>query len=259
MTARTLRVIAVFLGFLVVWEGLVRLFAVPTWFLPAPLVIFAELATDPYIYLINSLDTLMTTLLGFAAAFVAGVALAIAIVYSRVLENTLYTLLVSFNSIPKIALAPLFIIWLGTGLKSKVAVSFLIAFFPIVIDMVLGLRSTDPEALNLFKTMHGSPFKALVKIRFPNALPYLFAGLKVAISLALVGAVAGEFIASQSGLGYLILTAQGMFFTPRVFAAILLLGVMGTILFYLVDLAERLICPWHVAHRDELLGAPARG
>lgn len=256
---RTLRVLAVFLGFLVLWEAGVRIFAVPTWFLPAPSIVFAEFGTDPKLYIVNSLDTLMTTLLGFGIAFVLGILLAVAIVYSRFLENTLYTLLVSFNSIPKIALAPLFIIWLGTGLQSKVAVSFLIAFFPIVIDMVLGLRSTDPEALNLFKTMHGSPLKALLKIRFPNALPYLFAGMKVAISLALVGAVAGEFIASQSGLGYVILTAQGMFFTPRVFAAILLLGVMGTILFYLVDLAERLVCPWHVAHRDEHLGAPARG
>lgn len=256
---RGLRVLAVFLGTLLLWEVLVRLFDVPTWFLPAPSIVFAEYGTDPKLYVVNALDTLATTMLGFGIAFFAGIGLAIAIVYSKFLENTLYTLLVSFNSIPKIALAPLFIIWLGTGMQSKVAVSFLIAFFPIVIDMVLGLRSTDPEALNLFKTMHGSALKALLKIRFPNALPYLFAGMKVAISLALVGAVAGEFIASQSGLGYVILTAQGMFFTPRVFAAILLLGVMGTILFYLVDLAERLVCPWHVAHREERLGAPARG
>ncbi|MBX3552465.1 MAG: ABC transporter permease [Pseudolabrys sp.] len=257
--SRSLRILAVFLGFLLVWEAGTRLFDVPTWFLPSPSVIFVELRSDPMLYLVQSLDTLATTMLGFGAAFVLGVLLAIAIVYSRVLENTLYTLLVSFNSIPKIALAPLFIIWLGTGLQSKVAVSFLIAFFPIVIDMVLGLRSTDPEALNLFKTMHGSSFHALTKIRFPNALPYMFSGMKVAISLALVGAVAGEFIASQSGLGYVILTAQGMFFTPRVFAAILLLGVMGTILFYLVDLAERLVCPWHVAHREEEVAAAARG
>lgn len=259
MTSRSLRMMAVFLGFLMLWEALARIFNIPTWLLPAPSVIFAELQSDPMLYLVNSLDTLMTTLLGFLTAFVLGVILAIAIVYSRFLENTLYTLLVSFNSIPKIALAPLFIIWLGTGLQSKVAVSFLIAFFPIVIDMVLGLRSTDPEALNLFKTMHGSPLHALIKIRLPNSLPYMFSGLKVAISLALVGAVAGEFIASQSGLGYVILTAQGMFLTPRVFAAIVLLGVMGTVLFYLVDLAERLVCPWHVAHREDATAVAARG
>lgn len=259
MTSRSLRMILVFLGFFLLWEVLVRLLKVPTWLLPAPTVILEELKSDPMLYVQHSLDTLVTTLLGFTTAFVLGVVLAIAIVYSPFLESTLYTLLVSFNSIPKIALAPLFIIWLGTGVQSKVAVSFLIAFFPIVIDMVLGLRSVDPEALNLFKTMHGSSFHALTKIRFPNALPYMFSGLKVAISLALVGAVAGEFIASQSGLGYLILTAQGMFFTPRVFAAILLLGVMGTILFYVVDLAERLVCPWHVAHRGDDVAVAARG
>jgi NitT/TauT family transport system permease protein len=259
MTNRSLKIVVVLAGFLVAWEALVRLFQIPAWFLPAPSVIFAELASAPDVYLQNSLSTLATTLLGFAVAFVAGVALAVVIVYSRILETALYTLLVSFNSVPKIALAPLFIIWLGTGPQSKVAVSFLIAFFPIVIDTVLGLRSTDPDALNLFRTMRGSTIQALILIRIPNALPYLFSGLKVAISLALVGAVAGEFIASQNGLGYLILAAQGMFQTPRVFAALLVLGVMGTILFYLVDLAERLVCPWHVAYRGEDLSVAARG
>jgi NitT/TauT family transport system permease protein len=259
MSLQSLKIAAVLIGFFALWEALVRAFAVPTWLLPAPSVIFAELISAPATYAEHSFYTLITTLMGFGTAFVCGVILAIGIVYSRILETTLYTLLVSSNSIPKIALAPLFIIWMGTGIQSKVAVSFLIAFFPIVIDMVLGLRSIDPDALNLFKTMHGSALQALLKIRFPNALPYMFSGLKVAISLALVGAVAGEFIASQNGLGYLILAAQGMFFTPRVFAAILLLGVMGTILFYLVDLAERLVCPWHVSHRDEDMRVAARG
>jgi NitT/TauT family transport system permease protein len=246
MPLQSLKITAVLLGFFALWEALVRAFSVPTWLLPAPSVILVELVSAPGTYAEHSFYTLMTTLMGFGTAFVFGVILAIGIVYSRILETTLYTLLVSSNSIPKIALAPLFIIWMGTGIQSKVAVSFLIAFFPIVIDMVLGLRSIDPDALNLFKTMHGSALQALLKIRFP-------------ISLALVGAVAGEFIASQNGLGYLILAAQGMFFTPRVFAAILLLGVMGTILFYLVDLAERLVCPWHVSHRDEDMRVAARG
>ena len=128
--------------------------------------------------------------------------------------------------------------------------SFLIALFSIVIDTVLGLRSADPEALDLLKTMKGTRLQALVKIRFPNALPYMFAGMKVAISLALVGAIAGEFVASQEGLGFVILSSQSMFQTVRVFAAILLLGIGGTLLFFLVDLAERLACPWHVSHRS---------
>jgi NitT/TauT family transport system permease protein len=188
-------------------------------------------------------------LLGFALAVVIGVLAAIGIVYSRILESTLYTLLVSLNSIPKIALAPLFIIWMGTGVSSKVAISMLIALFSIVIDTVLGLRSVDPDVLDMSRSMRASPLQVLWKIRFPTALPAMFAGMKVAISLALVGAIAGEFVASQVGLGYVILTAQGMFNITRVFAAVVLLGVIGTILFYLVALAERIAVPWHVSQR----------
>ena len=247
---RALAVLLVMLGFFAVWEAGVRLFNVPSYFLPPPSLVLQELASEPVWYLKHTAYTVLTTMEGFALALAVGVAAAIGIVYSRVLENTLYTLLVSLNSIPKIALAPLFIIWFGTGAESKVAVSFLIALFSIVIDTVLGLRSADPEALDLLKTMKGSRLQALMKIRFPNALPYMFAGMKVAISLALVGAIAGEFVASQEGLGFVILSSQSMFQTVRVFAAILLLGVGGTLLFFLVDLAERLACPWHVSHRS---------
>lgn len=137
----------------------------------------------------------------------------------------------------------------GTGLASKIAITFLIALFAIVVDTVLGLRSVDPDALDLFRAMRGSTLQSLLWLRLPNALPYVFAGMKVAISLALVGAIAGEFVASQAGLGYVILSAQGAFQTSRVFAAIVLLGILGTILFFLVDLMERLVCPWHVSHR----------
>lgn len=246
---RTVSVTLVVFGFLVAWEALVALFAPPVYFLPPPSVVLGEIAKEPLWYLDHTLQTLYTTMLGFGLALIVGVLAAVGIVYSRLVENTLYTLLVSLNSIPKIALAPLFIIWMGTGTASKVAVSFLIALFAIVIDAVLGLKSVNPDALDLLRTMRASPLQTLFKVRFPNALPHLFAGMKVAISLALVGAIAGEFVASHEGLGYVILSAQGMFQTDRVFASIILLGVMGTILFFLVDLAERTVCPWHVSHR----------
>ena len=246
---RPIMVTLVIVGFFAVWEAFCDLLHVPIYFLPQPSAIALEFLSAPDWYLQQCLFTLITTLIGFGAAFVVGLIAAVGITYSKILENTLYTLLVSLNSVPKIALAPLFIIWLGTGMNSKVAISFLIALFSIVIDTVLGLRSADPDALDLLKTMHGSPMQALFKIRIPTALPHMFAGMKVAISLALVGAIAGEFVASQEGLGWVILSAQGMFQTTRVFAAIILLGVMGTILFFLVDIAERLVCPWHVSHR----------
>lgn len=246
---RPLMVTLVIVGFFGIWEAFCDLLHVPIYFLPPPSAIAMEFLSAPDWYLKQCLFTLITTLIGFGAAFVVGLIAAVGITYSKILENTLYTLLVSLNSVPKIALAPLFIIWLGTGMNSKVAISFLIALFSIVIDTVLGLRSADPDALDLLKTMHGSPLQALFKIRVPTALPHMFAGMKIAISLALVGAIAGEFVASQEGLGWVILSAQGMFQTTRVFAAIILLGVMGTILFFLVDVAERLVCPWHVSHR----------
>jgi NitT/TauT family transport system permease protein len=243
-------VIVVLGSFLVIWEASVRIAGVPSYFLPAPSAIFFEIAQNPSWYMRHSAYTIGACLLGFFMALVVGVLAAIGIVYSRFLENTLYTFLVSLNSIPKIALAPLFIIWMGTNLSSKVAISMLIALFAVVIDTVLGLRSVDPEVLDMAKSMRARPLQVLWKIRFPSALPAMFAGMKVAISLALVGAIAGEFVASSVGLGYVILTAQGMMQTTRVFAAVVLLGVLGTLLFYAVSLVEYFAIPWHVSQRS---------
>jgi NitT/TauT family transport system permease protein len=252
---RSLSVTLVIAGFFLLWELAVRLSGVPNYILPSPSEIAVELASDPLWYARHAVYTIGSCLLGFFLALVIGVLAAIGIVYSRILESTLYTLLVSLNSIPKIALAPLFIIWMGTGAISKVAISMLIALFAIVIDTVLGLRSVDPDVLDLTKSMRATPLQVLWKVRFPTALPAMFAGMKVAISLALVGAIAGEFVASQVGLGYAILTAQGMFQTTRVFAAIVLLGVLGTVLFYLVNLVERWVVPWHVSQRGTAMAS----
>src|SRR6185503_13596441 len=155
----------------------------------------------------------LATVLGFALAVIIGVGLAVIIVYSRTAEQTIYAALVALNSIPKVAIAPLFIIWVGTGFPSKVTMAAVIALFAIVIDTVLGLRSLDPELLDLARSMGARPRGILFTIRFPNALPSIFAGMKVAISLALVGTIVGEFVASQRGLGYVILSAQGTFDT----------------------------------------------
>jgi NitT/TauT family transport system permease protein len=244
-------VILVLVGFFGLWEAGVRAFGTPEYFLPAPSAIFLEFLKEPLWYARHAAYTVGACLMGFGLAFLVGVAAAVGIVYSRVLEHTLYTLLVSLNSIPKIALAPLFIIWMGTGTESKVAVAMLIALFSIVIDTVLGLRSVEPDVLDMSRSMQASPLQILLKIRFPTALPAMFAGMKVAISLALVGAIAGEFVASQVGLGYVIMIAQGMFQTKRVFVSILLLGILGTILFYAVALVERILVPWHVSQRGE--------
>jgi NitT/TauT family transport system permease protein len=246
------RLLAIVLALtVVVWELAARWLNVPSFLLPAPSAIYTEFASSPGYFLIESVSTLETTLAGFALAVVIGVALAIAIVYSRFLDRTLYTALIAMNSVPKVALAPLFVIWLGTGFQSKIAIAMLIAVFPILIDTVLGLKSIDPEMLNMARAGQASTLQTLVKIRFPNALPSMFAGMKVAISLALVGAIVGEFVAGSIGLGHVILAAQGNFDTPRVFVALVLLGILGTLLFNAIELVERLTLPWHVSHRGQ--------
>ena len=234
---------------LVAWEASVSFFQTSALILPAPSAIFAAFWETPGIFLRHLGFTLLVTAAGFALAVLIGIILAVGIVYSTFLERTVYTLLVALNSIPKVALAPLFVIWMGTGTEPKIAIALMLALFPIVIDMVLGLRSVEPDMLHLARVSKATPLQVLFKIRFPCALPSLFAGMKVAISFALVGAIVGEFVAGSMGLGFQILVAQGQFDTTRVFVSLVLLGVAGTILFFLIDYAERLVLPWHVSQR----------
>jgi len=229
----------ILVGLLGLWEISVWVTGVKSFILPAPSHISREFASAWGFFIGHAAYTTGTTLLGFAIAVVFGVAGAIGIVYSKVLNLLFSSLLVSLNSVPKVALAPLFVIWMGT-----------------VIDAVMGLKSIDPDMLNLSRACRASAFKTLWKIRFPNALPSIFSGMKVGISFALVGAIVGEFVAGSTGLGYVILIAQGNFDTPRVFAALLLLGLIGTVLFYAVDLAESLCLPWHVSQRADQQANP---
>jgi len=234
---------------LLLWQAATWLFEPSPFLLPDPISIGQALVANPGMYLINAYYTAANTLLGFGLSGVIGFVLALGIVYSRFLEATVYTTLVAINSMPKVALAPLFVVWMGTGNTSKVAMAFLIAIFAIVIEAVLGLRSLDTEIVDLGRSMRGSPLKLLWKIRLPNALPSLFAGMKVAIGLSLVGVLVGEFVSAQHGLGYVIMAAQGAFDTPRVFVAILLLSIMGTMLFRMIEIIERRVIPWHVSQR----------
>lgn len=247
--SETRDVVLVLAACLLLWEVGVRIFQPPQLILPAPSTIVAAFMETPGLFLRHLGFTLVMTLVGFILSVVLGVALAVGIVYSRFLERTVYTLLVALNSIPKVALAPLFVIWMGTGPEPKIAIALMLGIFPIVIDTVLGLRSVDPDMLSLARVSKASSWAVLTKIRFPCALPSLFAGMKVAISFALVGALVGEFVAGSYGIGFQILVAQGQFDTVRVFVSLLLLGIVGTILFFLVDYAERLLLPWHVSQR----------
>ena len=246
---KPLSVAGTLLGACAVWELCVRLFHVPGFLLPPPSRVVAEFIDSPAYYLYHTGFTLWTTTAGFALSVVIGALISTAIVYSRFLERTLFTLLITFNSVPKVALAPLFVIWLGTGALPKIAIAFTIAVFSIVISTVFGLRSADPDLVALARSARASEMQILWKIRLPSALPSAFSGMKISISVALVGAIVGEFVAGSFGLGQVILVAQSSFQTARMFAAIMLLGILGTILFYAVELAERWTIPWHISQR----------
>lgn len=232
------------IAFLALWEVLVRALHVRPITLPPPSAVLAELWGEGRFYLDHALYTLWTTLAGFIFAAVIGVLLATMLVGSKWFEHTAYPLIIGLNSVPKVAIAPLFVIWLGTGSEPKIAIAFLIAVFAVIVDAMHGLRSVPSDVLDLGRVLKGSRSAFFFKVRLPGALPSILAGMKVAISLALVGAIVGEFVASQRGLGYVILSAQGTFDTTRVFAAVVILALMGLGLYGGLALAERRLTPW---------------
>lgn len=248
------RPLLAFIALLLIWEAVVRGGLVPRFLLPQPSDVLLAIADDASMLTSNAAYTLGTTLAGFFLSLVLGVVLAMLIVQFKVVEDTLYPLLVSFNSLPKVAVAPLFIVWLGTGVEPKIAIAAMIAIFAIVIDTVHGLRSVHPDMLDLGRALRGSRLDVLWRIRLPHALPSLFAGMKVAVSLALIGAIVGEFVAAKQGLGFVILMAQGQLDVVRMFAALAVLSVLGLLLFYLVVWAEKLCVPWQASRQRATSG-----
>lgn len=238
-------VAAVIIAILLLWQFGTKLFQVPDFVLPTPLAIAAKLVKEWRLLLDNSVETSEEVLAGFGLSVVVGIPLAIGMVYSRVFDKVASTLMVSLQTIPKVALAPIFVLWFGYGLLPKVLVGFLIAFFPIVIATVVGMRAVEKDMIYLVQSMGANTLQTFIKIRVPKALPSIFGGLKVGIGQAVIGAVVGEFIAAQRGLGYLQLIANVHLDTPLLFAAVVALSILGVLLYNLVSLAERLVIPWH--------------
>ena len=238
----------------VVWEVGVRLAHVPAYLLPPPSAIFQSLVSDWKVIYLNITPTLIAIVGGFALSVVIGIPLATLIVFSRFAERMLYPPMIASQAIPKVAIAPLFVVWMGFGVLPKVWIAFLIAFFPVVIDTVVGLRSVQPEMLQLGRSMGGGTLKVFLKLRLPNALPNIFAGLKVAIALAVVGAITGEFVGSQSGLGYLLTSASGQMDTALVFAVLVTISVIAMLLFMIIEAIEKLVIPWHSSMRSRNVG-----
>lgn len=188
--------------------------------------------------------TLKETLYGFILALVVGIPMAVAVANSRAMNLMFYPLLIGLQSVPKVALAPIILVWLGTGMESKLAIVWLVAFFPIIVDTVAGLRSTPRELLELARSLRASPMQIFLKVQLPAALPFIFTGAKVAITLAVIGAVIGEFVGSSEGLGFLLLSATSQLDSPLAFAALFALSFLGMFVYLLVELAERLAAPW---------------
>jgi NitT/TauT family transport system permease protein len=233
------------------WELAVHTMDIPPYFLPAPSAIFEEMIAQRSVLLPNALVTLSEILGGFAASVLVGVPLAVAIAYSRFFERTLYPLLVTSQAVPKVAIAPLIIVWFGFGWQPKILVAFLIAFFPILIDTIVGVKSTPVEMIHLARSMGASFWHKFWIIRFPYALPFIFSGLKVAITLAVVASIVAEFVGADAGLGYVMQVANGQLNTRLLFAAMMLLSLMGVVLFFLVEQIERAVLPWHASKRVE--------
>src|SRR6266446_6074033 len=230
------------LALVALWELLVRGFNIPGWLLPAPSAIAIALAEWRDELVRHSLVTLYETLLGFALSIAISIPLAVAVVHSAILRNTIYPILLAFQSVPKVAIAPLLL--LGFGVLPKIAVVFLVCFFPIIVATATGLSAVPAPLMELIRSLSASTMQTFIKIRFPTAMPYMFVGLKVAITLAVIGAVIGEFVGSEDGLGYLILVSTSQSRTPLAFAALVLLTIMSIVLYYGIALIERIVVPW---------------
>jgi len=231
------------------WLAAEREWVAP-YLVPRPAAVWDKILSEWGSLMHHSYVTLYETVIGFALATVLGVVTAVLIAYSRTMDKALYPIVLFAQVIPKIAIAPLLVVWFGNGLAPKIILAVLIAFFPVVVSGVAGLRSTDPELLELSATMGASRWKTFRKIRFPNALPHLMAGEKVAVTLAVVGAVVGEFVGASEGLGYVLLLANGNLDAALLFAALILMSLIGIVLFVVVEVAEALLIPWHASRRS---------
>ena len=241
---RVLKVGVTLIVLVVIWEIACRAFQVPSYLVPAPSAIAEKLYEKRDLYLGHTWVTLYETLAGFALAVVIGVVAAALIVVVPSVRDVVMPLLLIAQIVPEVAIAPILLIWFGYGLLPKVIIAFLVAFFPIVVNVASGLAAVERELLDLGHSLEATRWQIFWKFRMPTALPELFSGMKIAITLAVIGAVIGEFVGGNRGLGYLILVANQDLDTPLAFAALLVLSVAGILLYGMIELAERLLIPW---------------
>jgi NitT/TauT family transport system permease protein len=238
--------VAALIFFVVLWEIVCRVFNVPAFLVPAPSAIWTDTWKLAGQVSMHALATTQTTLLGFFASLVVSLPLAILLTASPMIANTVYPLLVLTQSIPKVALAPILVVIFGSNELPRVVVTFLVAFFPLVLSIAAGITSVPPELIELGRACRASRWRELWRIRLPYAVPFVFSGLKAAITLSVVGAVVGEFVNADKGLGYLIVTSTAFFQVPLAWGALVLLSLLGIILFQAIVIIEQVFFPWAV-------------
>lgn len=242
-------------GFFLLWEAACRALALPIYFLPPPSVVFEAAWQFRGALWRNGLVTLWTTLAGFGLAVGFGILLGLFVGWSRAIYAGLYPVMIGFNSIPKVAVVPVLVLWFGIGEVPAILTAFLISFFPIVVNVATGLATTEPEVEDVLRALGARKLDIMLKVGIPRSLPYFFGSLKVAITLAFVGAVVSETVAANAGLGHLMLSAQANFQVPLVFAGLLTLAVLGIVMYALFALLERRMTGW--AFRSGQAGAVA--
>jgi NitT/TauT family transport system permease protein len=231
------------------WEVLVRALAIPDYLLPGPWAVFEAAVGRMGALASNTLVTVQEILVGFVLGAGLGLALAVAISLFALLGTVLLPTMVALQSVPKVALAPLMVVWLGIGMAPRIAMAALFCFFPVLINTLAGLTKVEPAMVELAKVLRATPWRRFRKIALPHALPYLFDGMKIAIPLAVVGAIVGEFTSGERGLGNLILVASSQVNTSLIFAGLFAITVVALILFEAIRILERIAIPWSVEHR----------
>jgi ABC-type nitrate/sulfonate/bicarbonate transport system permease component len=227
------------------WQAYTGLADISPLLLPSPFAVAGSVVDNTALFARNAVVTLQEILLGFVLGAAAGIALAVLLTYSRLAERAVYPWLVASQMVPIVAVAPILVVWFGFTIVPKVVVVALVCFFPVVVNTVDGLKAVDPDTVRLMRTLGMSRPRIMRSVRVPSALPYVFSGLKVAMALSVIGAVFGEWVGSSEGLGYLMLALNNQLATTELFAAVLVLSLMGITLFFLVGLVERLVIPWH--------------
>ncbi|MBM4404713.1 MAG: ABC transporter permease [Chloroflexi bacterium] len=227
-----------------VWQAVADFSSLKQWLLPSPWEVIQAFAESPGLIMRHAAVTAEEALIGFAVALAVGAALAVAISQSRLAERALYPYVVASQAVPVIAIAPVLVVWFGFSLMPKIIVIVLITFFPITINMVDGIRSVDPDLVSLMRSMGATRWQVFKLVQMPSALPYFFSGAKVAAAVSVIGAIFGEWVGANEGLGYFLKYSSAQFLTARVFASIVVLALMGLILFSAVAFVERKALPW---------------